>query len=411
MSKEEFLEILEDSYISPFRWDIVTQGHMEGVECVGGNCIKLAKIPNGISVYWNSKNDFETACLLDDINRGLKIIEMGCKTYKQFRNFYFWSVGEISDEVTDTEIIIEISGNAPHIEYFLSSPSNIGVIGKVDVIGKIENVENVGNVPTPTPPPEDPEELYKNVQYEHTLMLKATQGNILMLLSANGDRIDNNYTLNNAKSSMLFAVARIADYYGSVSETKPQVVSMLPLGLAEKYFPNAWAISQQNTSVSYTTLSKGSNLNYITSYNCGGNDGLYQTATPPIETNFYNVLKWLCELRNITLQAEIDEIAHNLVVLKCTNGVNGARLNQLIGKSGMGDLFPLTTPITIHFAALNYPKHFQYKNNSYANTYNAASIVVGKGVQFQVDNNPIQSIPDTPIDKVNLQSEIYKLWD
>lgn len=399
MLEEKFLEILDDNYITPFKWDIKTQGQMNGIECIGGNSIKLAKLPNGIKIFWNSKNDFETACLLDDVNRGLKITHLGTYTFKQFRNFYFWSVGEISEEEKDTEVILEISGNAPFIEYFISSPSNIGVIGKVDVIGKIENVENVGNVPTPTPPPEDPEEPYENVKFEHKLKVQTSNASVfLMLFSATGETIPNNYTLNNAKSMLLFPIYAI--------DNAPTIqIFMLPLGLAEKWFPNTMAISQNSNGVNTTTLAKASSLNYIASYN----GGKYESSTTIF--SFHDGLKMLCELCGATSQNAIKEIAESLVIFRAIDAVHHSQVIQLFGKSGAGNLSSLQNGLTFEVAAVNYPKHFQYKNNTYGNTYLGNRITLATDITYQIDDGEIISIPNTTLDKTNLQSPIYKLWD
>lgn len=419
--EQEFLEILEDNYISPFKWNVAEQGQMHGVECIGGNCVKLAKIPNGIKVYCNSKNDFETAILLDDVNRGFKIVEMGLNTHKQFRNFYFWSVGIISEEETDPEIMLEISGNAAFLEYFISSPTNLGIVGKVDIIGKVEDVGTI-EPPTPTPPDPDPDPdpepdpepetvwtPYTKIQPDKKLTIQTTSGAPLLLFSYTGEEIPNNYTLNNCQHIRLLPV-----WSNHIDAGKPdplKIICMLPQYLALKWFPNNLTISQNTpnpsniTTIGKTKLSASGSINYMTSYGCGSLEQHVQYPT------FYDMLVHLVEKLKITSDHDIKEIGDNLVMVTCSDKRDFWSFAQILNKMGNASLTNLTNGITLNFAGINYPRTFQYKNNVYGNTLNGASAAVATGLTYKIDDNEPIAIPDTPKDTVNLQPGIYHLWD
>lgn len=322
---------------------------------------------------------------------------MGLKTYKQFRNFYFWSEGKLRDDEKDPEIIIEISGNAPYLEYFIGAPKDIGVIGKVETIGNVENVENVDNVdvvPTPTDPI-DPYEQYKNLTTDKKLYFKTSQGLPLILFSCTDEPIPAIYTLNNASNNLLLPIFT----------DQTTFIAFLPLGIAYKYFPDTTVISQNNTGISYSLLKNADNINYIASYN-NGQGSMVITYT---YTNFADLLKYLVEKYDLNLH--IKEIGDNLVVMQVEIDDQFSTAVQMFGKSGRGSYLNITKGITCKFTGINYPKTFQYKNTSYANSYNAQGIVVTKGLQYQKDDEPLQQIADTSINNTTIQAPIFKLWD
>lgn len=120
---------LEDNLISTLEWDISEKGHLNAFEYTGGNYIKLTKIPRGVKIYWNTKNDRAGAMLLDELNRGVKVSKQN--KYGQlmnYRNYYLWSEGELSEIETDTTIILEFTGKGVEVEYLLGTTSQMELL-------------------------------------------------------------------------------------------------------------------------------------------------------------------------------------------------------------------------------------------------------------------------------------------
>lgn len=120
---------LEDNLISTLDWDISKKGHLQAFEYLGGNYIKLTKIPKGIKVYWNTKNDRAGAMLLDDVNRGVKVSKQNkWGQLMAYRNYYLWSEGTLSQDETNPHIILEFTGKGVEVEYLVGSATEIQLL-------------------------------------------------------------------------------------------------------------------------------------------------------------------------------------------------------------------------------------------------------------------------------------------
>lgn len=127
--KEDTALTLRDNLIKQFHWDLRKDGHLEAFEFVGGNTIKLAKKPLEIEIFVNTTRDRATALRLDEINRGFRVNRQNKYGQQQtYRNYYFWTQGQLSDLTTDAEIIVEISGVGVEVDYFLSNNSQLSLI-------------------------------------------------------------------------------------------------------------------------------------------------------------------------------------------------------------------------------------------------------------------------------------------
>lgn len=134
---------LEDNLITTLEWNIQEKGHLTAFEYAGGNYIKLTKIPKGIKVYWNTKNDRASAMLLDDINRGVKVSKQNKNgQLMTYRNYYLWSEGTLAEDETNPNIILEFTGKGVEVEYLLGSATEVQLLAdQFDTLNK--NLESM----------------------------------------------------------------------------------------------------------------------------------------------------------------------------------------------------------------------------------------------------------------------------
>lgn len=141
--KNETSLTLEDNLITTLEWNIQEKGHMNALEYIGGNYIKLTKIPKGIKVYWNTQNNRAGAMLLDDVNRGVKVSKQNkFGQLMTYRNYFLWSEGEIGPDESNPNIILEFTGKGVEVEYLLGSATEVQLLA--DQFNKLnQNLENM----------------------------------------------------------------------------------------------------------------------------------------------------------------------------------------------------------------------------------------------------------------------------
>lgn len=139
---------LPENTIETFNYDM-KNGHLRGKVIGGGNFIKISRIPARIKTYWNSVNKREGAHLLDESNRGMRVLRQNSNgTMQIFQNFYIWTEGELDgiEDMSDEQRIlqIEVSGVGAEITPLIANPSSDIFVDKVEAISKIQAVENFG---------------------------------------------------------------------------------------------------------------------------------------------------------------------------------------------------------------------------------------------------------------------------
>ena len=143
---------LPDDTISVFEYDMI-KGNLKGEKISGGNWIKLASMPAKVNVYWNSKYDRQTAKLLNESNRGVRILKQNDSLrLMTFQNFYIWTEGDLEDVENWTDkqrrLVIETSGAGAEIEALIANPSSDIYVDKVESVGDINHLINFGKKDT-----------------------------------------------------------------------------------------------------------------------------------------------------------------------------------------------------------------------------------------------------------------------
>lgn len=237
---------------------------------------------------------------------------------------------------------------------------------------------------------------YDSLIPNKTLYIKTGSNNTpLLILSSTDSLIPDIY--NKINASHIFI---------TVFSDLKNMIAMLPLNLAIKFFPNNMTINQNQANINYTTLTNF-NGSYITSYNYGSFDRNYTY------TSFGNLLRYFMNKNVITLD-NLKEFGDNLIVLTWSDtdliSSKSFTICQLFGKSGQGSEGSLLNGVTLYLTGVNYPKNFRYKNNCYANSY-LGQIGLATNIVIRVDNNYNIELPNRSINKTNLQPETYKLWN
>lgn len=147
LSDDDRLTLPDDS-IFVFNYDMI-KGHLEGFKLQGGNYIKISKIPAKTKIYWNSKFHRYSAKLLDESNRGMRILKQNNDLIMMtFQNFYIWTEGDLSDIENWSEnqrmLQIEISGVGAEITPLIANPSSDIYVDKVESVGDINHLMNFG---------------------------------------------------------------------------------------------------------------------------------------------------------------------------------------------------------------------------------------------------------------------------
>lgn len=144
--EEDTRQTLPDDTITTFKYDLAN-GHLKAFTIGGGNYIKISRIPARIKTYWNSTKDRSTAHLLNESNRGIRILKQNSNgVVMTFQNFYIWTEGSL-DNINDLSenqrvLEIEISGAGAEITPLIANPSSDIFIDKVEMVSKLDSIEN-----------------------------------------------------------------------------------------------------------------------------------------------------------------------------------------------------------------------------------------------------------------------------
>lgn len=139
---------LPDNIISSFKYDMIN-GNLEGFKIEGGNYIKVSQLPIKTRVYWNSRYDKNSAKLLNESNRGARILQYSESGIPlTFKNYYIWTEADLTDVDTwqewQRQLVIEVSGLGGEVTYDVANPASEIRVESLEQISIIREVQNLG---------------------------------------------------------------------------------------------------------------------------------------------------------------------------------------------------------------------------------------------------------------------------
>lgn len=140
---------LKDDIISSFKYDMIN-GNLEGFKIAGGNYIKISQLPIKTRVYWNSRYDKNSAKLLNESNRGARILQYSESGVPlTYQNYYIWTEADLSDVDTwldwQRELVIEVSGLGGEVTYDVANPASEIRVESLQQISVIRELQNLGS--------------------------------------------------------------------------------------------------------------------------------------------------------------------------------------------------------------------------------------------------------------------------
>lgn len=128
--ENETSQTLANNSITPIEFDL-RRGNLTAHEIAGGNVIKLVAKPNSIRAYWNTTRDRSTAMILDDLNRGVKVMQQNkYGNLMTYRNIYLWTEGELQETDYDPFLKLEIAGISKEVDFLLGTQSQVEIMAK-----------------------------------------------------------------------------------------------------------------------------------------------------------------------------------------------------------------------------------------------------------------------------------------
>ena len=139
---------LSDYVVNTFTHDCIKSGFTDKqnpIRLGAWNYIKLVKAPLGVDIYFSAQMSFNGARILNDSNRGEKIIsENDDGEFKTYQNLFIWIINNgFSTTATESKVVIEYSGENVKIEPLLG---NTFALSKIDNISGIDRQAGVNYV-------------------------------------------------------------------------------------------------------------------------------------------------------------------------------------------------------------------------------------------------------------------------